>query len=120
MKRQKMFIGSRPSKESEFQFFSSFNLEGVEWHVYEDVLSSEKWWLYKVISTKPVKHKANYSLAFSPNEVRLTGKDLIVMAKHKPDMLSIFLLKSDLPKIKYWGASFSDSIEKMIETESSE
>lgn len=117
MKKAKIFLGSPPPKDSNFHQLSTAKFDSVEWSIYEDVESSPKWYFYKIASSKPVKHKANYSIVYSDAEKRLAGKDLVHLAKHRSQLLISFMAKADLRSVKYYGSSFSESISQMIEAE---
>jgi hypothetical protein len=116
MKKVRKYLGIRPEKD--FTLLSSFNDKATksDWRIYEDLSSSDKWWLFKVISDKPVLRKANYSLAYDPKTKRLTGKDLVIMAKHSPNLLQAFLQKADF-EIQYFGVSYAETIEEMLKNE---
>ncbi len=117
MRKMKKYLGIRPDGEN-FQTLGEFtdSASKSDWVIYEDVLTSDKWWLYKVVSRKPVQRKANYSMAYDPKTKRLTGKDLTVMAKYAEPLLTVFLKKSGLD-VKYFGASYSESIAEMVANE---
>lgn len=117
MKKARRFLGIKPSGEN-FHVCCSFYDDNTKstWVVYEDVLTSDKWWQYKVISEKPVAKKANYSLAYDPKSQRITGKDLEIMATHQPKMYQSFLQKASLQP-KYFGPGFAASIAEMLEYE---
>lgn len=116
MKKTQKYVGIKPNGEN-FTLASNFfdAHSKSEWIIYEDGLTSSKWWQYKIISCQPVPRKANYSIAFDPKAMRLTGKDLPIMAKHSPSLLDMFLKKTDI-KPKFFGPSCSESIEDLIRT----
>ena len=117
MKKAKMYLGSQPGKDTNFTLLSRVTFDGVDWNIYEDVESSEKWYFYKVVSCKPVKNKANYSIVYSPEQKRLSGKDLIPMSQYRLKLLREFIVKADLRDLQYFGSSFSESIAQMLENE---
>jgi hypothetical protein len=118
MRKKKIYIGSAPSNDSGFTLLSRVKTQESNWDIYEDLESSAKWMLFKITSCQPVKHKANYALAYSATERRLTGKDLVALASHRPDLLKAFLDSASLPSLEYFGSSFSESIQDMIASES--
>lgn len=113
---RKKYLGTVPGDS--FELVGTFSLAstGSNWRIYEDLTSSSKWWAYRVISEKPVKNKANYSLAFDEGQDRLSGKDLPIMAMHHPAMLKAFLDHTGL-KPKFWGIEFSESVSDMLKAE---
>ena len=116
MQKVRKYLGIKP--EGDFTLLSSFTDKTTksDWRIYEDITSSDKWWLFKVISDKPVLRKANYSLAYDPKTKRLTGKDLAIMAEYAQNLLQAFLQKADF-EIQYFGVSYAETIEEMIKNE---
>lgn len=117
MKKAKMYLGSPPGKDTNFTLCSLVTFEGVDWKIYEDVESSPKWYFYKIVACKPVKSKGNYSLAYAHGEKRLTGKDLLPLAQYRRGLLRLFAVKADIQETEYFGQSFSNSIDEMLEQE---
>lgn len=117
MKKAKIYLGSPPSKDTNFTLLSRVKFDGIDWDIYEDVESSAKWYFYKLVSCKPVKNKANYSIVYSPEQKRLAGKDLIPLSKYRIGLLCEFIAKADFRDLQYFGSSFSESIAQMLENE---
>ena len=118
MRKKKIYIGVAPSRDSGFTLLARVQDKDAQWDIYEDPESSPKWVFFKLVSCQPVKHKANYSLAYSSSERRLTGKDLLPLASHRRDLFDAFLKSASLQKLEYFGSSFSTSIKDMIASES--
>lgn len=86
--RKKNYKGTAPDLK-EWEFIGDVNHESINWKIFKKITLYRKWTSYKLVSTKTVKFKGNYLLAWNGDRFA-ESKCYNAIIDHRPDLFDKF------------------------------